>query len=568
MNFAAALAANLDQPLTPVERRRFAGHLLSRRARQSETLNLYEPMALQEQFHASRAYIRLFVGGNRCGKSVATAVEFARMVTQRDPHGKYPPAGKSYVVGKSLKHVSDTIFPMLFRPGLFKIIRDTVTGTWRTYRPWDPADRARKDDALPAPPLIPERYIAKIAWRSKQKQEVELIRFTTGWEVLFFSAEGRLPQGSKVDHVWFDEEIPRSSDGPWFPEMSARLIDNAGVLVWSAAPQHGYDELLGLFERGEAQHAKYRLDPVKYPKPDIDVFKTSQDDNVYLGAAEKVRFLTNLSDEDALVRVSGEFTVASRLMYPEFGLAAHGLPREPTIPVHWTRYAAVDPGHAVCAVLLAACPPPEECPNNLPMVVAYKELYLQQANAAIFGAAMKDAIGDQDFEDFIIDMQGARPTEMGSGQTVYEQYEAALRRNNVFSRRSGHGFTAGSPDLSGGVLMVHDWLRTRKDNDVVGPPRFRFLATPDGTASMLPTLYYEMRRYPKQVIAGRVLDKPNDRGPTHLCQCVRYLCMYGPEFVAVKTKRSARTTVRDFMNQLIADQGGGHGAFVSFGRRA
>jgi hypothetical protein len=40
----------------------------------------------------------------------------------------------------------------LFKPGAFQIIRDEETGKWRVFRPDDPADMDREDEARPAPP--------------------------------------------------------------------------------------------------------------------------------------------------------------------------------------------------------------------------------------------------------------------------------------------------------------------------------------------------------------------------------------------------------------------------------
>jgi hypothetical protein len=572
VNYESVFSSDLGKRLTKAERSRFVHNLAEYRARKSEALKLYEPMVMQQAFHQSQTYIRLFIAGNQYGKSLGASVEFARMVQGADPFDKYPKTnGRIYVVGKSLKHCADTIYPLLFKPGAFKIIRDEITDDWRTFRPWDVADKAREKDAIPAPPLIPERMIASVGWKSKAKQEIDVIRFVTGWEAVFFSAEGQHPQGGKVDYVWFDEEIqPSKKDGPWFPEMSARLITRKGRLVWTAAPQKGYEELYELYQKGEKQHAEYRMDPVKYPRPTIDVFKAKQEDNVFIGAEEKARFAMNLSAEDALVRTAGEFNFSSRLVYPEFALSVHGYPLEGDVPASWSRYMYVDPGHTICAGLFIACPPPDECPAGEPMALAYDEFYIPQANAPLFAQAAKLRQESQQFEDFVIDMHGARPHEAGSGLSVYEQYEEELRRLQCFSRNSGYGFTAGNDDIAAGVTRGHSWLAWRRKEgtktfDV--PPRFRVKTNKDKTVSAVPNFVYEMNRYPKQKVAGRVLDKPNDRGPTHLCQCFRYCVMHGPEFVAVKMKVNFLQRMQRVFDQLT-DRGGGPSSHLSFGRSA
>jgi hypothetical protein len=555
----------------PTEILRLSNSLAERDVRRFDALRLYEPMPLQDKFHKSTARTRLFIAGNQYGKTLAASVEFARAVRGMDPYGKYPKTGgRIYVIGKSLKHIADTVYSMLFKPVAFKVIRDEVTGEWRAWKPWIQSDRDRESEAIYAPPLVSERLIESVGWKSKARGEIDLIRFVDDWEAHFFSAEGPHPQGGKVDLIWIDEECQRSKkDGPWYPEMSARIIMRKGRIMWTAAPQRGYEELHDLYQQGMKQEAEHRLDPAKYPAPRIAIFQGDQQDNVFMSADERIKFEQTLSAEDRLARVSGQFNFSARLVYPEFSLSNHGYPMEGPIPANWSRYVFIDPGHQICAALFVAIPPIDECPENMPMAVAYEELYIPQCNAVIFGQEMKLRAEEQQFEAFVIDMHGARPTEAGSGKTVYAQYEEELRVNKVHSKLSGYGFLTASDDISAGVTMGHTWLaRRRKDGsksfDI--PPRFRVRTNLDRTASTCPNFVWEMSRYPKMMIGGRVIDKPNDRGPTHLCQCFRYCVMHGPEHVPIKMVSNQRTIFRKWMDQLIADQGAGETSYLSFGR--
>jgi hypothetical protein len=550
---------------------RLSTALAERDVRRFDALRLYEPMPLQEAFHKSKARTRLFLVGNQYGKTLAAAVEFARAIRGMDPYGKYPKKdGRIYVVGKSLKHIADTIYQMLFRAVAFKVIRDEVTGEWRSWKPWIQADRDRESEAIYAPPLLSENLIESVGWKSKARGEIDLIRFAGGWEAHFFTAEGPHPQGSKVDLVWLDEEIQRSKkDGSWYTEMSARIIMRKGRIIWTAAPQKGFEELHDLYQLGLKQEAEHRLDPVKYPEPNIAIFQGKQEDNVFMSAADRIMFEQTLSAEERLARSAGQFNFSTRLIYPEFSLSQHGYPMDGPVPPHWTRYVFIDPGHQICAALFVGCPPPEECPDKQPMAVAYDELYIPQCNAVIFGLEMKMRSDDQQFESFTIDMHGARPTEAGSGKTIYAQYEEQLRANQVRSLRSGYGFLTASDDITAGITMGHTWLARRrhpgaKSFDI--PPRFRVRTNADRTASACPNFVWEMSRYPKQTIGGRIFDKPNDRGPTHLCQCFRYCVMQEPGHVPVQMVVNQRTIFRNWMDQLIADQGSGQTTYLSFGR--
>ena len=65
-----------------------------------------------------------------------------------------------------------------------------------------------------------------------------------------------------------------------------------------------------------------------------------------------------LGDDILRMRAEGDFVTDSILMYPNFDMRIHGLDRTELpngqIPHEWTRYAVIDPGHTVTAVLFAA----------------------------------------------------------------------------------------------------------------------------------------------------------------------------------------------------------------------
>src|SRR5262249_18740540 len=154
-------------------------------------LALYEPMPGQLRFHADNRMVRLVVGGNRSGKSACAAVEVARAACGCDPFGKYPKVPmRIYCVGKDQKHIGQVMYPLLFKEGAFKIIKDKKTGRWRAWTEKDPHKEAK-----PAPPLIPQRYIAEIAWENKKESVPSVVTLKNGTVMCFFSSNGKPPQG-------------------------------------------------------------------------------------------------------------------------------------------------------------------------------------------------------------------------------------------------------------------------------------------------------------------------------------------------------------------------------------
>ncbi len=498
------------------------------------------------------------------GKTLSAAVEIARMATGQDPHDKYPfRDGRVYAVGRDEKHVGEVMYRKLFRAGAFKMIRDAVSREWRLFRPWNAADLTRKREAKLAPPLIPQRFVRSISWKSKSGNVPEKVVLSTGWEIDFFSSLGKPPRGSDLDAVWFDEEIV---DGDWHPEMMARLLDRAGVLLWGATPQTGTDRLLELHFRCEREYMAW-LETGQKPEdePEAREFVVLLADNPHIGEAEKKELAASLDDADHAVRIGGEFAVQAAKIYPEYG-SIHRLDYF-DIPHDWTRYAVIDPGRQVCAVLFAAVPPPDaDMPHPIGRVgehnyvVLYDELYITSSSAALFGERMGERCRGQQFEAFLIDSRGSRVTEMGSGKTVEQQYSDALAENGVECVRTGPRFTWASDDVAGGLEAVRGLLRIRPR------PGFPTLFTVD-PHNRLPNFEHEISRYRYKREAGKPTDKPEDKGRVHLMAAARYLAMYAPRYVEPRKTTKPTGAYAAFLNSLKAKKKAGGGGATHFGPR-
>jgi hypothetical protein len=199
------------------------------------------------------------------------------------------------------------------------------------------------------------------------------------------------------------------------------------------------------------------------------------------------------------------------------------------VPDDWCRYIAIDPGRQVCAILFAAVPPPSS-----PMagkVVLYDELYIKKCSAKKFAETLKTKLVHQDIQAAIIDHRAGRVTEIGSGKTVEEQYSAALKEAGVKFVKTGHNFTWGSDDVSGGIEAVRQGLAI-----VDGEPAKWIVIW-----ERLPSLIWEAERYSykKHGPSGVVQDEPiklND----HLMDCWRYLAMASLRYVRPAKKKSRR----------------------------
>lgn len=532
-------------PLQLDEYRRLAVEAM---VREMEALRLYEPLPLQQDFHKCMARARLLRGSNRSGKTLSAAVELARAVLARDPARRYPGTdGRAYIVGRDEKHLGEVIYRKLFRPGAFKIIRDALTQKWRAYRPWSKEDKARVKEAKPAPPLIPNRYIKSWTWKSKGDNVPAKVVLTTGWEIDFFSSLGKPPRGSDLDLVWLDEEIV---EGEWYPEMSARLLDRGGRMIWGATPQTGTDRLFELHQRCEQEWEEWERQKFH---PDLEPqhreFLILLADNPHIDDQQKRELESDLSEGEAAIRIRGEFAIEASKVFPEFSPRAHSVEYF-DIPDHWTRFAVVDPGRQVCAVLFGAIPGEDDVfpfgveDSGEPLVqrvgldhyvFLYDELYITNCDAPTFGEMMARKCQQQDFEAFICDHHGAKLTDIGGGKSVEQQYSDELRKRNVSSHLTGNQFIWGCDDPRARVEAVRTWLKIRK----CGWPTMICVALKD----KLPNLKYEIERYRYKRSQNLVTDSPEDRGRVHLMACLGYLAAYDPKFVPPRRQKTRISTM-------------------------
>lgn len=485
--------------------------------RRLEALRLYVPMPKQEDFHKCVASERLVIGGNRSGKSACSFVEDARAATGQDPYRKYPAEnGNLVIIGKNWQHIGMVVYPMLFKAGAFRIIRDEKTGAWRAFNP--ATDDARRKESKPAPPLIPPRMIKDMSWVQKNAGYLNKAELTNGWTIYCFSSEGEPPQGFQADLVHIDEDI---NNERWVGEMQARLSDRKGRFVWSAMPWSKNDALLGLCERAD------RAEEQGDTKPIIKKFVLRFLDNAHIDAEERRKNIERwsaLGQDELRMRAEGEFTTESTLMYPNFNASVHMMQRselpDGQVPEDWTRYVSIDPGHAVMASMFFAIPPDER------FILFYDELYIRNCNALIWGEQFHAKVQHQSLYAAIMDMHGGALRDLGSGRLPHEMYSEELKKRNYKFRLTGFGFIPGSDDIPARTNMVRHLMHIKGD----GSTRFKIL---DGAC---PNLVRELKRYRKKTATVNgvtyVTDVPQTRGDVHAVQTVEYACAFEPRYHA------------------------------------
>jgi hypothetical protein len=491
-------------------------------ARKKEALDLWEPLPRQLEFHTSRARERVFMAANQQGKTTTCCVEYALAFCGRHP--RLPKNnGRAFLVAYDGKEVAEVMYHKLFRPGAFSIIRDHATGEWRTYKPW--VEPEREHEAVPAPPLIPERFIkggyGGIAWENKKANQPALVTGKTGWEFRFLTSKTVPPHGVQLDLVGFDEEIERND---WYSEMMARLIIRNGIFMWSVTPQVGTPQLYTLFEQAQQMEEE--------ENPRVEFFSMIYDDNPYIKESSRADFKAQITnDAEYQARILGIPIILGLRVFPEFDVRKQYMAvplRE--VPPHWTRYAFIDPGHQVCAVMFVAVPPSQEM-DDQDFIYIYDELYLRNCTAKMLAEEMAKKCRTQEFQDFIIDFQGARVRSAGSGRSIESYYIEEFTKMKVASKLSGSAFTKGGSDVKAGVEAARRLMDVR-DNGKVRNTKIRYF--PD----VCRNFDWEIKRWNnKRDPDGNVTDDPVDRGRVHLMACLRYLALYDPKYVRSEVRR-------------------------------
>lgn len=509
-------------------------------------ISIFRPMPSQERVLRSKASEILVRGGNRAGKSIIAAVRFAAIAlgkkitlrdgTQVDPRLPWQ-RGRSllmWVIGVQINH-SPTIHRLLFRSGLFKMIRDRRTRLWRAWDPLDPDDASREDECKPSPPLIPQSEIdGTIGWVRRAAYEWDTVTLKHDGTILkYYPSTGHPKQGDAVDEEWIDERI---EDAAHYPEYIMRLSDTKGRLLWSSKPYTTNYAQMDLTARAE-RHAE-EVASGQRNLADVEEIVLTFSGNPYIDQNEKNKRLDGLSDDERRARDLGEYILDNVLIYPSFSPKLHCAwgdypetdddlaevlrARGGEPPDDWTRELILDPGTAFPCVLLCAVPPQKFWLSpDLPYFVVYKELYRRQQTADMLARLVRDATRGYHFQRFIIDKKGSDPTPMGFSVTIADNYSRAFAQHGLACAETRSRFTPGDPNFITRSQAVERWLQVR-DN---GRAQLRIVV------QNCPGLVKQMMTNVKSCQGDAVLDKPNPRQQQDARVALEYWASRNPLYV-------------------------------------
>lgn len=263
----------------------------------------YEPHPQQELFHRSQARGKLFIGGNRSGKTVGGATEGVWRATGKHPYRavKQPPT-----YGR--------VVSVDFKQGVEKIVRPEIA-RW-----------------------LPTSEIRGGSWEDGYNKEFRTLELENGSVIEFMSYDQDLEKfaGTSRDWIWFDEEPPEDI----YIECLMRLIDSGGDWWITMTPVEGmtwtYDSI---YERANPGNPSY--------DPNILVVEVDSIMNPHLNPGEMDILLAGLDDDERKAREHGQYVQRGGLVYPNFNEVIHVIdPIDPRQfnPKNWLHFAMMDHG--------------------------------------------------------------------------------------------------------------------------------------------------------------------------------------------------------------------------------
>jgi phage terminase large subunit-like protein len=270
---------------------------ISQQAREPNILG-YIPHEKQKNFHVSKSKIKLYIGGNRSGKTMGGVAEDIWRLKGEHPFRKVPPApvrGRAVCVD--------------FNYGINQILIPKFKQ------------------------LLPPSLLVNGSWEDSYNASEKFLKLQNGSTLEFMTYEQSTEKFAGVSRHFthFDEEPPKHI----YTECIARLIDTNGDAWITMTPVEGmtwvYDQLYEPAMRGN--------------KTPVAVFEVDMLDNPYLSPEAAETFLAGLDDDERLAREKGKFVQLGGLVYKKFNREIHVIdPINPEKYKDWEWYESMDHG--------------------------------------------------------------------------------------------------------------------------------------------------------------------------------------------------------------------------------
>lgn len=367
----------------------------------------YRPHDKQKIFHISQMKEKLFIGGNRSGKTVANVCECIWRATKTHPYRPDLNAIAEPVRGRFVT--------VSFVDGLIKIVLPL-------FKKW-----------------LPKKYLIQGSWEKSYNKMERTLTLNNGSFIEFMSYDQEVEKfaGTSRHFVAFDEEPPMVV----WEECLLRLADTYGDWWISMTPVEGltwiYEEIYVLWKDGE--------------RPRTLVLEVNIKENPHVSAEAREVILGNIRDkEKRAAREEGRFEEYGGRVYKAFSEETHVLRGEYRIHPDARIYTSLDTGFRHPAVWLWHAVEPSG------RIVTFHEISLSETTVETLAQMVKE------FEEKRL---------ASVGQTVYLRTgDPAMKQTrettgtSVIQEYAKHGLylfvESVTRDLDTGINKVTQYLST------------------------------------------------------------------------------------------------------------
>lgn len=298
----------------------------------------YYPHAKQVFFHSAPRKIRVFLGGERSGKTVSGVLQDLIDAVDREV---LPPHLLDYKIWEP------PFYCRIITPDFGRGMQEML----RTMQEW-----------------VPPAQLYRGSWENAYSDKKHELLFANGSFFEFMTQEQDVSKfgGTSRHRVHYDEE-PKGAKGEEIHEANAnRLIEFRGDELFTFSPVHGlgwtYDDLWE--ERGE------EISEDVWDSEKLILVRADQDDNPHLDEEGKREAEEKIPEHMRAARKSGHFVHSQGLVYPMFEQGVHTC--EP-LSKEFVRgldcFESIDPGIGTTAVIFGGFDSEER-------LWIYDELYL------------------------------------------------------------------------------------------------------------------------------------------------------------------------------------------------
>lgn len=372
---------------------------------QSKVPNMYGyvPDPKQKTFHSSQARRRLYIGGNRSGKTTGGIIEDLQTVLKKHPfkdlESRWPEPLRGRVIGVD------------FLNGIQKIILPQV-------QQWVPASQLRGS-----------------SWSTAYDKLERVLHFENGGFIEFMSYDQDLDKfaGTSRHFIHFDEEPPQDI----FNENMARLVDTGGDAWITMTPVDGmtwvYDTLYLPGVSGDSN---------------ISVVEVEMAENTHISPTEVEAYLSTLDEDEKKVRGQGKFVQLGGLIYKGYDKDIHVIDMPETgIPKDWLWCCSLDHGYNNPTAWLWHAVSPDD------RVITFHEHYESGMTIDAHAAAVHKINAEfQRPPDFYVGDPSIRNTDPITGTSIHEEYS-----------KYGIPIVLGNNDVQAGIVKVARYLKVRAD---------------------------------------------------------------------------------------------------------